>query len=186
MNGYAPTRSTTLGPLRGIRSGLRTRLSPGLACGNLPLKLTTFFLFFFLGGVGFHPSVAAAQEADVRAAVEQTLAAWTAGDFETAATHYDAEVRGYFLDGGGLVTGFNPQALRAAFDAGVQANLSIQQMDVSVRDNVAVVAGRLTGSITMPGGGQTSGVWRYTETRVRSGGVWKVIQYHFSPANQGG
>lgn len=160
-----------------------TRAAP---IDRLTSKVPQGLLFLLVGVVTLIGGAveATGQEAEVRTAVERTLAAWTAGDFETAAEHYDAEVRGYFLDGGALVSGFNAEALRAAFEAGVKADLSITQLDVRVTGDVALTAGRLAGSITMPGGAPLEGAWRYTETRLRRASGWKVVQYHFSAVKQ--
>lgn len=123
---------------------------------------------------------AAAQEAEVRGAITETLSSWSSGDFETFGGYYSADARGFFLDGGNLVQGINVQALKAGYDAGLRAEFELRDLDVSVVDGVAVSSGYLDGSLTLPGGVVQSGTWRYTETRVREAGTWKVIQFHFS------
>ena len=126
-------------------------------------------------------STAAAQEAKVQAAVEATLAAWNAGDLAGVAAHYAEETRGFFLDGGVLLRGFNLPALQAAYAAGFRASFTARDVDVRVLGNVAVAAAYLDGSLTLPGGDAQEGTWRYTETRVNEEGRWLVVQYHFSP-----
>ena len=128
----------------------------------------------------FLPAGAAAQEPDVRASIEATLDAWSAGDFQAFANQYHPDTRGFFLDGGTLVEGINVAALQAGYEAGIKAELSIRELDTTLYGEAAVTVAFLEGSLTLPGGNVQPGTWRYTETRVREGGVWKVVQYHFS------
>ena len=123
---------------------------------------------------------AAGQESEVRQAVSGTLAAWSAGDFQAFASFYHPDARGFFLDGGVLLEGIDPAALQAGYEAGVRAEFELRDLDVRMTDGVALTAGYLDGSLTLPGGVVRNGTWRYTETRVPDGGVWKVIQFHFS------
>ncbi len=125
---------------------------------------------------------AAAQEAEVRADMEESLAAWRDGDFEKLATFYAAQTRGFMLDGGFLITGFSIEALQTAASMGVAFNVEPQEVEIMmVGDGVAVAVAILEGSVTFPGGNVQEGSWRYSETRVNEGGTWKVVQYHFSP-----
>lgn len=125
---------------------------------------------------------AAAQEADVRAAMEESLAAWRAGDFEKLGSFYATQTRGFMLDGGYLITGFSLEALQAAASMGVAFDVEPQEIDIMIAgEGVAVAVALLEGSVTLPGGTVQEGSWRYSETRVNEGGVWKVVQYHFSP-----
>lgn len=132
------------------------------------------------------PMALAGQGADVEASIAETLEAWRAGDIEAFAAHYHPETRGFFFDGGQLVAGMKPEALRAAWDAGFRADLTLEDLEVEVFGDTAVSAARLVGTLTVPGGAQVEGPWRYTETRVRTDGGWKVVQYHFSPAGTPG
>lgn len=136
----------------------------------------------FIVAAAFSPLRAGfAQEAEVQAAMEATLAAWNAGDLPGVAAHYAEETRGFFLDGGVLVRGFNLPALQAAYAAGFRASFTARDADVTVFGSVAVASAYLDGSLTLPGGDVREGTWRYTETRVNEGGRWLVVQYHFSP-----
>lgn len=125
---------------------------------------------------------AAAQEVEVRGAVEATLAAWTAGDFQAFADQYHPRTRGFFFDGGALLEGINVAALQAGYDAGIRADLTLRDLDVQIYAQTSVSIAYLDGALTLPGGGVQAGSWRYTETRVRDGGAWKVVQFHFSEA----
>ncbi len=142
---------------------------------RLRFSFLAFALAYALGS-----GSAAAQEAQVRAAVTATLAAWAAGDFQTFASYYHPDTRGFFLDGSELVEGVNVAGLQAGYDAGIRANLTLRDLDVAVYGNAAVSVGYLDGSLTLPGGAVRPGTWRYSETRVREGDTWRVVQFHFS------
>ena len=126
------------------------------------------------------PSTVHAQEEDVRAAVAETLDAWTTGRFEAFAGFYHSDARGFFLDGGPLTGGFTVDALEAASAMGFQTELELEGLEVSVWDGVAASAGYLAGRLILPGGATMDGTWRYTDTRVLVDGQWKVVQFHFS------
>ena len=123
---------------------------------------------------------AAGQEAEVRDAITETLVAWRSGDFQRFASFYHADTRGFFLDGGMLVEGFNVATLEAAYNAGFRADLEVGDVSVLMHGDVALTTGLLEGVLTMPGGGVLQGTWRYSDARVLDEGIWKVIQYHFS------
>ena len=130
--------------------------------------------------VSIQPLVA--QEAEVRAAMEESLAAWSAADFQTLGSFYATQTRGFMLDGGMLITGFSAAALEAAVSAGFGFNVAPHEIDIMmIGESAAVAVAIVEGAITMPGGAVQEGSWRYSETRVKEGRVWKVVQYHFSP-----
>jgi hypothetical protein len=126
------------------------------------------------------PVEARSQEADVRASVEETLKAWSGGDLESFADFYHSDTRGFFMDGGVLVVGFDGNALRAGFESGFRAELTLRDLDVKVYESTAVSVAYLDGSITLPNGTSIPGTWRYSEARVWDGSDWKIVQYHFS------
>lgn len=121
-----------------------------------------------------------AQEAEVSAAIQETLAAWTEGRFEDFVAFYHPDARGFFLDGGPLTGTFDVAALQAAYSAGFRADVALRDLEVRVYGQTSVAAGYLSGTLTLPGGVTLPGTWRYTEARVRDGGTWKVVQFHFS------
>ncbi|MDH3292488.1 MAG: nuclear transport factor 2 family protein [Gemmatimonadota bacterium] len=133
-----------------------------------------------LVSLGVAPATGNAQDADVRAAMTETLAAWSAGDFDRLAEFYTADTRGFLFGGALLVRGFNPAALQAAYEAGFRATFTLRGPDIKVLGDVAIAVAYLDGTLTLPGGEAEAGSWRYSETRVRDGGRWKIAQYHFS------
>jgi ketosteroid isomerase-like protein len=124
-----------------------------------------------------------AQQADVAAAIHETLAAWAEGRFDDFVSFYHADAHGFYLDGGARAGTFNVEALQAAKSAGFSAALTISDLEVHVYGSTSVAAGYLSGTLTLPGGTTLPGTWRYTETRIREAGIWKVVQFHFSPMN---
>jgi ketosteroid isomerase-like protein len=121
-----------------------------------------------------------AQEAEVTAAVRETLSAWSEEDYETFLSFYHPDARGFFLDGSGLIRGFDPAVLAAARDAGFDAEVELRDLEVQVLGTTAIAVGYISGTLNLPGGMAIEGNWRYSETRVLDGGVWKTIQFHFS------
>lgn len=127
------------------------------------------------------PHLESDPEAEVRAAVSETLEAWSAGDFERLAAHYHTKVRGFFLQGAPLARGFNAAALDMAYEAGLRAEVSVRDLDVQVHDATAASVAYVDGTLHLPGDQPpVSGTWRYSEVRVREDGAWKIVQYHFS------
>lgn len=123
----------------------------------------------------------AAQTGDVRSAILASLAAWNNGDVKGFASYYAKDARGFNLDNGALITGVHQTMLQAAVTAGFRVHVEPRDIDIKIYGNVAVTVAYLDGSITLPGGEPRPGTWRYSETRVKIDGIWKVVQYHISP-----
>ena len=138
------------------------------------------FIFCLVSSLAF--GSATAQEADVRAAVSATLAALVARDAPAFASFYHEDTRGFFVDRTAMIEGFSLLAVRAAFLTGLRVNVVMNDLDVKVYGNTAVVRAIFQGSVTLPLGAVASGTWRYSETRVLDEGTWKVVQYHVSQA----
>lgn len=126
------------------------------------------------------PCDVSAQDPSVEASVQEMVAAWEAGDFQNFADFYHADTRGFFLDGGLLLRGFNVDALTAAYQQGFRASMEVRDLDVQRHGDVAVAVAYMDGTLTLPGGGAIEGTWRYTDTRILVEGDWKIVQYHFS------
>ncbi len=127
----------------------------------------------------------AAQEAEVAAAVRGTLDAWRTGNYAAFVASYHPDARGFFLDGSALIQGFDLEALEATADAGFRADVELTDLDVRIYGSAAVAVGYLTGTLELPGGLKLPGTWRYSETRIRDAGAWKIVQFHISPRDGG-
>ncbi len=138
------------------------------------------FVFCLTSSLAF--GSAAAQEADVRAAVTATLTALIERDVGAFARFYHDDTRGFFVDRTTMIQGFITIAVRLAFATGLRVNVVMSDLDVKVYGNTAVSGALFQGSVTLPGGAVASGSWRYSETRVLDDGTWKVVQYHVSQA----
>ena len=101
-----------------------------------------------------HTDSARAQEAAVRAAISQTLAAVNAGESAIIANFFHQDVRGFFVDRANMIEGFSVLVARAAYLTGLQTDLTMSNLKVTVYSNVAVSAALLQGSVTMPAGGE--------------------------------
>ena len=64
--------------------------------------------------------------------------------------------------------------------AGFDAEVELRDLEVQVLGTTAIAVGYISGTLNLPGGMAIEGNWRYSETRVLDGGVWKTIQFHFS------
>jgi len=151
---------------------------------NTMQRALRIFAVVFCGIIASQPAVQA-QEDEVRAAMLATLAAWNAGEVAEFGAFFASETRGFNLDGGLLIKGFNAPVLEAAISAGFGINVEPRDIDVKLYGDAAVGVAYLDGSITLPGGMVREGTWRYSETRVREDGTWKVVQYHISAMMMG-
>ena len=70
-------------------------------------------------------------------------------------------------------------------DAGFQANVEVQDLDVQMHGGTAMSVGYLVGSLTLPGGMSLSGTWRYSESRVETPDGWLIVQFHISQQSGG-
>jgi hypothetical protein len=136
-------------------------------------------------GLIIYTQTAESQVEDVKAAMMASLAAWNDGDVAAFGAFFSSDTRGFNLDGGVLIRGFNAAALEAALNAGFAISVQPRDIDVKLYGNVAVGVAYLDGSITLPGGAVREGTWRYSETRVKDSGTWKVVQYHISQMTVG-
>ena len=143
-----------------------------------PVHVASLLLLF--GGLAL-PAPLAGQETEVREALLRTVATWNNGAHEEFRSYFMPNVHGFYLDGAMLYEGLNPlEEDRALYAAGFKPNVAARQITIRVYGNVAVAAAYFSGTITLPGGQQLAGPWRYTETRIRDAGKWKIAQWHFS------
>jgi len=124
------------------------------------------------------PASAQSPEADVTATVKRTFDAYNKGDTTTFRSMFMPTVRGFFIDNGVLQTSDDIQAPASGPEP--KPNVSVRNLSVRVYGNTAVIAGYFVGTMYI-GGQARNGTWRFTETRIKDGNVWKTVQYHFSP-----
>ena len=115
-----------------------------------------------------------------RLRLNATLAAWADGEYETFVGFFHPGARGFFLDGGALMQGFNAPTLEAMAQAGFTADVEVRDLNVEVYGSTAVSVAYIEGALTLPGGLVIQGAWRYSETRVETDDDWKVVQFHMS------
>jgi ketosteroid isomerase-like protein len=118
--------------------------------------------------------------ADAKAAVLAVDAAYSSGDVEAIARYMHPE-HSQFLAGGLLVEGFDKEVLNAAFDAGLNVDITARHLGVKIYGNTAVATGYIEGQITSPDGTVNQLVQRFSEIWVKEGGKWKRVHIHQSP-----
>lgn len=125
------------------------------------------------------PATLAAQEAEIRQALQETIRAWNQARVDDFVQQFDPAVRGFYLDGGLMSEGVSRDATQALYDQGFKVNMELRHLDIRVFGNTAIVAGYMVGWVSQ-GGVTDRGTWRFTEVRVNQNGGWRAVQYHFS------
>jgi hypothetical protein len=136
-------------------------------------------LFVALLFVPTTATLAQTPEADVTAAEKRTLDAYNRGDTITFRAMFMPTVRGFWIDNSVLTDGDDISAPSPA-GGEPKPNVSLRGLSVRVYGNTAVIAGYFVGTL-YDGRVPKIGTWRFTETRIKDGNAWKVVQFHFSP-----
>ncbi len=125
------------------------------------------------------PSACLSQVTPVSQAVARTFAALVAGDAASARAEYmsDAQI---FLDVGGLTE----LALDEWLEAARGIDWASAEVDSRVFGATAVTVAHVAGTLRAPAGALLAGPFRYSETRVRSDGSWRIVQLQISPVDQ--
>jgi len=123
-------------------------------------------------------ALAQTPEADVTAAAKRTLDAYNRGDTTTFRAMFMPTVRGFWIDNSVLTGGDDISAPPPA-GGEPKPNVSLRGLTVRVYGNTAVLAGYFVGTLYV-GREPKNGTWRFTETRIKDGNAWKVVQFHFS------
>jgi ketosteroid isomerase-like protein len=100
---------------------------------------------------------------DVKAAVLAVDAAYNSGDVDAIARYMHSE-HSRFPAGGLLSNGFNKEALKASFDAGLKLDIAARHLGVKIYGSTAVATGYTEGTATS-----------------KQGGKWKRVHIHSSP-----
>ncbi|MDH3205952.1 MAG: DUF5916 domain-containing protein [Gemmatimonadota bacterium] len=131
---------------------------------------TAWALALLLGG---HVSPAAAQVADVEAAVTSAMTALNADDVAGYIAHFAPQAR--VLMSLGQSVEVDPATLSLADLAWTPGPVNSQ-----VFGSTAVTVLELRGGLRVSRGPPIEGPWRYAETRVRIGGTWRIVEVEFS------
>ncbi len=119
---------------------------------------------------------AAGQDGVVRAAIERTFAALSAGDTDAYLDELSPQAR-VFIDAGGLVELDAVEWLRRV----APADWVIRDVRTQIIGRRAVSVVEVEGPLRVDGVVDLSGPWRYAETRAFDGGRWRVVQQEVSP-----
>ncbi len=144
--------------------------------------LTTFFLVcLFLTT----PALAQNDVEDVKAAVLDFYTRLNAGD-ATYASVWHPGATTYPRAGGllGSEVGQRTQsAVQAAFDAGLEYNVTVRNLEAQIYGGDSAIATYYTGGIvTNPAGGSIEGgSFRATMVWTKESGEWTIVHLHISP-----
>ncbi len=136
-------------------------------------------LLLCLAAAAAVPAPCSSQSSPVSTAVEQTFAAMSAGDASSLRAQYMSGAR-IFLDVGPLI--------ELELDEWLQVFRGVDWTPVDVESRVlgatAVTVARVEGTLRLPSGTVVEGPFRYSETRVRGDGTWRIVQQEISPVEQ--
>lgn len=117
---------------------------------------------------------------EVRKAQNEHLAAWNDGDTRKYVHYVAKDVVGFDVTGD-LADHARPyDSLKDLYEAGYRPNFKYRDRELHLYGHIAATTAYLVGDIKEPDGRTIEGVFRYSEVRVKSDGVWKLAQYHLS------
>ncbi len=129
-------------------------------------------------------SVMADDVADITATMEEHFVTFKAGDAAGHIAHHMAGASSFGPEGGTLtVSGSLEEAtaeLQAEFDEGYQFDFHLEDLDIVVYGDTAVVTSLLVGTATLPDGTTQDVKNRRTAIVVRDGNEWKEVHTHIS------
>ena len=122
------------------------------------------------------PTSASAQSAEIAASVISAMTSLNAGDVAAYLSHFSPEAR--------VLISYGESIELDAAGLGIRLDdlsWTPEQIDTRILGSMAITVLRLDGSLRALRGTESSGPWRYAETRVRSGGAWRIVQVELSP-----
>ena len=129
-------------------------------------------------------SVMADDVADITATMEEHFVTFKAGDAAGHIAHHMAGASSFGPEGGALtVSGSLEEAtaeLQADFDEGIKFDLRLEDLNIAVYGDMAVVTSLQTGTVTSPDGTIDKVNDRRTAIVVRDGSEWKEVHTHIS------
>ena len=122
--------------------------------------------------------------ADITATMKEHFVTFNAGDAAGHIAHHMAHTSSFGPDGSALSTSDSIKEataeLQADFDAGVKFDLHLEDINVAVYGDMAVVTSLQTGTVTSPDGTIEKVNDRRTAVVVRDGKEWKEVHTHIS------
>ena len=122
--------------------------------------------------------------ADIKSAMKEHFMTMNAGDAAGHIAHHKAGNSSFGTDGGALTVNESLDAetadMQAAFDEGTKFAFKLEDLDVAVYGDTAVVTSLQTGTVTNPDGKSEKVKNRRTAVVVRDGSGWKEVHSHIS------
>lgn len=129
-------------------------------------------------------SVMADDVADITAAMDEHFVTFNAGDAAGHIAHHMAHTTTFGPDGSALATSDSLEEataeLQADFDEDVKFDLRLEDLNIAVYGDMAVVTSLQTGTVTSPDGTISEVNDRRTSVVVRDGSEWKEVHTHIS------
>ncbi len=129
-------------------------------------------------------SVMADDVADITATMKEHFVTFKAGDAAGHIAHHMAGATSFGPDGSALTTSDSLEEataeLQADFDEGYKFDLQLEDLNVTVYGDMAVVTSLQTGTVTLPDGTSEKVNDRRTAIVVRDGNEWKEVHTHIS------
>jgi len=122
--------------------------------------------------------------ADITATMEEHFVTFRAGDAAGHIAHHMAHTTTFGPDGSALATSDSIEEataeLQADFDEGTKFDLRLEDLNIAVYGDTAVVTSLQTGTVTSPDGTVSKVNDRRTSVVVRDGSDWKEVHTHIS------
>ena len=129
-------------------------------------------------------SVMADDVAEITAAMEKHFVTFKAGDAAGHIAHHMAGHSSFDPEGGALAVNDSLEEetaeLQADFDEGYKFDFQLEDLDVAVYGDTAVVTSLQTGTVTLPDGTTEKVKNRRTSVVVRDGKEWMEVHSHIS------
>lgn len=133
-----------------------------------------------LGALLSVPGPLRSQETEVREALLRTFSALNTRQVDEFLSYVMPRTQFFSQNGVGLRE-LEVEDWRALLQAVHEFDLVPREIRIRVYGNTAVSAAHIHGTLRSPSGWVEGGPWRYSETRIRDRGKWKILQMHFSP-----